>query len=439
MALLFITACKREANVKPGADVPSVPSTSEGLAAAQPGTATFTRFITVGDSQTAGYTNNGLYNAGMNTSFANIIAGQLKAVGMTSFNQPLFSAAQANGSGFLKVTGFLPNGFPVLATQAAQGVRGSITLPGVGTVPLFTKYTGALDNYGVSGLKVTDIDNALYGNANGYYERLLTASSPSVTTKYIDFVTATPYNFFLVNLGANDVLGFALNGGADASQMTAAATFATKYEALVAKLVLNGAKGVITTVPEIKGAAFFNAITIPNLSAAAGGVPIYIQARKNVDVALTSYGVRAGTATDYLLLTFDYTKIGTPVATAHGNVPYGLSPLAPIENKWVLDIKEAQIASLRVHDYNEAIKASAATHNLALVETNPYFEAIKNGAVKQDVTLSAAYYSGGVFSLDGAHLSPRGNAYVASIYITAINTKYGSTIKPIVLSAYSPN
>jgi hypothetical protein len=61
----------------------------------------------------------------------------------------------------------------------------------------------------------------------------------------------------------------------------------------------------------------------------------------------------------------------------------------------------------------------------------------EHGLVEQGVQLSSAYISGGIFSLDGVHLTPRGYAIVANGFISAINAKYGSTIPPVDISNYN--
>src|ERR1700722_16431683 len=74
----------------------------------------FSRYISIGNSLTAGYADGGLYLAGQQNSYPSIIAKQLQSVGGGVFNQPLFSTEQANGSGYLQLTGFSPRGAPII-------------------------------------------------------------------------------------------------------------------------------------------------------------------------------------------------------------------------------------------------------------------------------------------------------------------------------------
>src|SRR5690606_14609715 len=120
--------------------------------APQAGTADFTRFISLGNSLTAGYADNGLFLAGQLSSFPSIIGQQMKLAGGGEFHQPLFTLAQKNGSGYLKYGGLTPAGTPNLIPVTTElGIRGQTTISGI-PVTLYTKYSGELNNYGVPGI-----------------------------------------------------------------------------------------------------------------------------------------------------------------------------------------------------------------------------------------------------------------------------------------------
>ncbi|MDO7742317.1 MAG: G-D-S-L family lipolytic protein, partial [Pedobacter sp.] len=187
------------------------------------GTADFSRYIAVGNSLTSGYADNGLYLEGQQNSFPLMIATQMKTVGGGEFYTPFFTEAQSDGSGYVRLASFTATGLPVIVPVADKvAVRG----PG----PLYTKYTGELNNYGVPGIKLGLITYNLYGNLNPYFERLLPGVPPNNTTTYLDFVTAKPFTFFSMWLGNNDILGYATTGGASpADQPTPKATFTALY------------------------------------------------------------------------------------------------------------------------------------------------------------------------------------------------------------------
>lgn len=404
------------------------------------GTANFSRYISVGNSLTAGYADGGLYLAGQQNSYPSIIAKQMQTVGGGTFTQPLFSSAQSNGSGYIQLTGFdATSGNPITAPVTNNlAIRGFLPVPGFGNVTLYTKYTGDINNYGVPGIKLLNITYAPYGNLNGFYERLLPGDAPTNTTTYLDFVTAKPFTFFSNWLGNNDALGYATSGGAG-DVLTDKAVFAQLYTLLIGKLTANGAKGVCATIPDVTSIPYFNTVTVGAILAGVKKANPTVQALYiNAMVSGSTYAPRAATANDLIVLTFPTIKIGTPVATPFGNLPYGLTPYSPIENQYVLDENEVALTKDYVTSYNTTIETIASTNGLAVFDAYHFLNRVKvEGLVTNGISLNSNYISGGIFSLDGVHLTPRGYSVVANEFIKAINSKYGSSIPLANVSEYN--
>jgi hypothetical protein len=420
--LLLLGACKPEINT---------PKPSRG-------SADFTRYISIGNSLTAGYADGGLYLDGQLNSYPSIIAKQMQSVGGGAFTQPLFSADQANGSGYLSLTGFNPDGTPITTPVTNNlAVRGIQPIPGFGNVVLYTKYTGDINNYGVPGIKLLHIVYAPYGNLNGYYERLLPGNSPANSTTYLDFVTAKPFTFFSNWLGNNDALGYATSGGAG-DVLTPKDQFSQLYGLLISKMTANGQKGVVGTIPDVTSVPYFNTVTVGAvLGAVQKANPTVKALYINALVSGATYAPRAATAKDLIVLTFPTSKIGQPVVTPYGTLPYGLTPVTPIDNQYVLDENEVALTESYVSSYNETIKSIAAAKGLAVFDAFTFLNNIKlHGLVVNGVSLNSGYISGGIFSLDGVHLTPRGYAIVANEFIKAINAKYGSSIPLANISDY---
>src|ERR1700744_2743148 len=279
-ALLLLASCKPEIHtIKPSS-----------------GSADFSRYIAVGNSLTAGYADGGLYRAGQLVSYPSIMGKQMQAVGGGVFNQPLFSADQANGSGYLQLTGFNADGTPITTPVTTDlAIRGIQPIPGFGNVTLYTKYTGDIENYGVPGIKLLNITYAPYGNLNGYFERLLPGDSPTNTTDYLDFVTAKPFTFFSDWLGNNDALSYATSGGAG-DVLTDKTTFAQLYELSIEKLTANGAKGVVATIPDVTAIPYFNTVTVGAVLAGVQKATPAVQALFiNALVSGTTYAARPAT------------------------------------------------------------------------------------------------------------------------------------------------
>lgn len=418
-SILFVS-CKK--------DPPEIPWPS--------GSADFSRYISVGNSLTAGYSNGGLYLAGQQTAYPLIIAGQMKGVGGGNFYTPFFPANQANGSGYLRLAGFNNDGSPIIVPVTDNlAIRGQVTIPNYGNVTLYTKYSGEINNYGVPGIRLEQITYAPLGNLNPYFERMLPLDAGENVTPYLDFVTAKPYTFFSCWLGNNDALGYATSGGAG-DALTDKSTFASLYSLAINKLTANNAKGVVATIPDVTSIPYLTTITIAKLLAGVKQVnpavnALYISA---LNPASGTYVPRAATDSDYVVLDFKTSNVG---GTVNGLPLYGLTPLNPLRNAEILDKAEAAKAKEYIEYYNNTIKSAAISKGLAIFDSYDFLNKLKAGMVLNGVTVNSEFITGGVFSLDGIHLTPRGNAITANEYIKVINAKYQSKIPQVDISKYA--
>src|SRR3569833_746767 len=424
--LLLISSCKPEISI-------TKPSK---------GSADFSKYIAVGNSLTAGYADGGLYLAGQQNSYPTIMAKQMLAVGGGEFKQPLFGEDQANGSGYLKLTGFNADGTPITTPVTDHlGIRGQIAIPGFGNVTLYNKYVGGeFNNLGVPGIKLQQITFGGLGNLNGYYERMISPESPANTESYLDFVTTgRNYTFFSNWIGNIDALLYATSGGAG-DVLTDKAVFEQLYAVMINAMTANGQKGVVGTIPDVTAVPYFNTITVGAILAGVQKANPTVQAvYVNALVAgSANYAPRAATAKDLIVLTFPTSKIGTPVVTPYGTLPYGLTPYTPIDNQYVLDKAEVALTEDYVSSYNTTITTVAAQKGLAVFDAFTFLNNVKaHGLLINGVAMNSSYIQGGIFSLDGIHLTPRGYAIVANEFIKAINARYGSSIPLANISDYS--
>jgi hypothetical protein len=300
------------------------------------------------------------------------------------------------------------------------------------------------NNIGVPGIRLADIKTAGYGfnndkGFNPYFERMLSGSN--VGASYLQYISQSKPTFFSNWLGNNDVLGFATSGGdlnndgiTDYVGMTDAGLFTSLYTELLDTLTSGKKrKGVVATVPYVTSIPFFTTVTSAAvLKSAPAGSKLYVK---------TDAGSRTIKAQDLICLTTQSVigRIDSIVVSPTGAkaaIPHGFHPLNPLTNKEVLDSAEVSEVRKRVDAFNSTIKTKAAEYDLAVFDANPYLEKVKTGVAIDGISLNAAFISGGAFSLDGVHLTPRGYALIANQFITAINAKYGSTLSPVNLSAY---
>ena len=111
---------------------------------------------------------------------------------------------------------------------------------------------------------------------------------------------------------------------------------------------------------------------------------------------------------------------------------------SPIDNQYVLDAKEVALTQDYVKSYNTTIKSVAASKGLAVFDAYSYLNTVKTyGLEVNGIQFTSSYISGGLFSLDGVHLTPRGYAIIANQFINAINTTYNSNIPLANVSSYT--
>ena len=249
-----------------------------GVVAEEPltaGTANFSKYIALGNSLTAGYSDNALFRAGQENAYPNILAQQFALVGGGAFNTPF-----VNGN----TGGLLFMGTQIQGTRLYLNGFSSPSSPNIMPVP-GPPTTDVLDhvampnNMGIPGAKSFHLLGPGYGNiagvptgaANPYYARFASSATSSV----LQDAMAQNATFFSLWIGNNDVLSFATSGGVGTNQtgnpdpstyggndITDPTLFAGTYNALVTGLTTNGAKGVVANIPYVTSIPFFK--TVPH-------------------------------------------------------------------------------------------------------------------------------------------------------------------------------
>lgn len=358
----------------------------------------FSKYIAVGNSLTAGVSNNGLYNESIKNSYPNLIAGQLKMTGGGNFPQALFAAGQENGTGYLKLrgySGFLPDIYMENTKTAIVSV----------TPPKLEKYLGENNNLGMPFIKMADIDDLNIRQFNVFFDRILPDNAKSIT--YLQLVEAANPTFFTCWLGSNDILNYVSSGGT--KLITDKALFESNLNKLLNILTKNGAKGVVANMGDITVA--------PAITLLSSYRPFFSTSKYYIQ---TKAGVREGTPKDYLLLpgNLDVSAV----------VSKGTNISEPWADSEVLDADEVIIAQNATKEFNLLIEAAAKSKKIAIMDAFSFLNRLKKGITENGETVDASYLSGGIFSLDGTHLTPKGYAFTANEYIKAINTYYKSNV-----------
>ncbi|MFM9988845.1 G-D-S-L family lipolytic protein [Flavobacterium sp.] len=441
------------------------------------GSADFSKYVALGDSFAAGYSDGALFKKGQQNSYPNILAGQFSQVGGGAFNTPF--------CGDDNLGGLLFSGTPIAGTRLYFNGVGPVSVAGAPVTEVLNHLTGSFNNMGVPGAKSYHLLAPNYGSPAGvpagtaspYFARF---ASSATTTVLADALSQNP-TFFSLWIGGNDVLGYATGGGVTTTEsastgnnITPNATFDGAYNALASQLAAGGKKGVVANLPYVSTLPYFtrvpyNPVTLnatqvaqlnsgfasynAGLTAAVAGLGLSqaeADRRKVVFVVgsnpviivdnylmnLTAYSIpsyRPATKEDLLVL-----PASSFIGTLVGGNPAAINGVSvPLADKWVLSKDEASEIQAATDHYNVTIEAAATANGLAFVNAKAIMDQLVNGGVRfGNYHMTAAYVTGGAFSLDGVHPSSRGYALIANKFLEAINAKYGSTLKAVDLGNY---
>lgn len=476
LLLLFIgfTACNNDDDS--GEPIQVLPELTAGEA-------NFSKFVSLGNSLTAGFTDNALFIASQNNSLPNILSQKFALAGGGNFIQPLMND---------NFGGIAIGGNRILQPRLVFGGAGPVPLESlIGPVTVSTDLainnpTGPFNNMGVPGAKSFHLVAPGFGNvagvaigaANPYFVRM--ASSPN-TTVIADALAQNP-TFFSLWLGNNDILSFATSGGAGVSQegnlnpatyggndITDSNVFASIYSQIIAGLTANGAKGVVANIPDVTAIPFFttvphNPIPLDANTAAAvnqayaaynGGL---LQAEAATFISAAERAARtinfsASSNNAVVIVDEDLTNLGAlglpnfrqateddlivlPAASFIGTLAVPGNPLTvngvavPLADQWVLTPQEQQLIATATQNFNATIASVANANGLALVDANALLTQLFNGGIPSgNFILTANLVTGGAFSLDGVHPNARGYALIANEFMRAIDGAYGSNFE----------
>lgn len=409
------------------------------------GDADFSVYVAIGNSLTAGFADGTLYRSGQLNSYPNMLAQQFKLVGGGDFKQPLLPGEA--GWPIAPAAGFLPRrelGYatdclgvtslsPVLYTGSWSDTAGSAASVAA---------AGPYNNVGIPGIKCVHYGVAGYGMLNPYAARFF--ASPA-TQKPIDVALTLKATFFSVWLGSNDVLAYATSGGEGvvggigANDISLVADFKATYDGLIAQLVTNGAGGVLINIPDVTSVPYFTTINPKGLNLSAAQAQALTTAYAPLGITFTegaNYfiiadpaapgGMRKMTAGEYVLLTTpgDSLKCG------------GWGSAKPIPTRYVLTAAEVTNIKTATDAFNAIIADNATKYNLALMDANTYLKSMSAGITWDGVTYTPSFVTGGAFSLDGVHLTPRGYALVANEILRVVNARYHASVPSVEINKY---
>jgi hypothetical protein len=434
------------------------------------GKADFSTYVAMGNSLTAGFADKALYKSGQEYSYANILAQQFKTVGGGDFKQPMMDTEDgvypnAIPGGVFYTTKYhlalIPDtdceGTPIgtysLKPDLINPETSQATLSEQLNTPIGA--AGPYNNMGVPGAQVQHLLFDQYGNPtalgmnNPFFVRF--ASSPT-TTVLADAMAQNP-SFFSLWIGNNDVLTSA-SAGTD-TLITPLAVFSGSYHVILENMfgANSNLKGVLANIPDIHDIPYFTTVSkalpynglVLTAEQAAGLTLIYatyghpeitFAEGPNAFVKLNPDGSFGRTEDgDLFLLTMPTKDI---LCKGLGSVDMSTVPptLNPMLDGQILDKNEQATTGSAIAEYNSTIAQFAQDYDMAMVDFNTIFKDFASGMKFDGISYSTVFVQGGVFSLDGIHLTPQANAITANYFIDAINAKYDANIPKAVVSEF---
>ncbi len=248
---------------------------SKDIASQSAGDADFTRFVSLGNSLTSGYSNGTVYLSGQENSYPVMLAERFKQATSTMEDFTVPYVKDEIGGLLMGGTQIADTKLVLSSTLSPENIAGTPTTDitsGIGA-------QGPYGNMGVPGAKSYHLLADGYGSvagvaqglANPYYAYFATSETTNV---FADALSQNP-TFFTLWIGNNDVLGYSTSGGDDAGVDQTGNLDATTYgandisdpnvvigsiQAMVAGLVNAGAQGIVANIPNVTSIPYFTAV-----------------------------------------------------------------------------------------------------------------------------------------------------------------------------------
>jgi lysophospholipase L1-like esterase len=386
------------------------------------GGALFQRYVSLGNSITAGFQSAGINDSTQQRSYTVLVA---KAMGGDPFYYPSLAALGC------------PPPFTNAFTQTRLGGAG-IT----GTTCFFRNPGAApyLSNVAVPGAEVLDVFQN--GPGAGTNSNALTQLFLGGRTQVQAMAAAHP-TFVSAWIGNNDVLGAATNSAnpGDTTLITPVATFQTEYTTALNAIQAAGAKAILIGVANVTAVPFFSRgatyWAIKNgLVAGAMFPPAFTVSSNCAPIATGIPGARG----DSVLVPFPYGGALLAAASPPNNQPRNLDCGDTV--KAVVVPAELRRLAAAITAYNTLISTQANTLGWAFLDINPALDSLR--LVPGQIASFPAFTNaqgqpnpcstnpfGLAFSCDGIHPSAAAHRLIAQKIVQAINAKYGSAIPAV--------
>ena len=363
----------------------------------------FDRFVALGDGQTAGFQDGALRETSQSRSWVAIVATSAGA----EFRLPLIGEPGVPSPNAVTGLGLViarPGTCAYGAVDAATGESVGRLDPAVVASNLAVPYQrigDALD-------RRWSIDPDNPNDPDAFEDHVLglpAATLGSPPRSQVETAVAANPTFTAIWLGPMDVVLPTLGGEIGANTLLSPASFEQRLVEVIGRVSAAGSEGVILNIPDPTTAALL--VSAKELRSRTGYSSK--QLRKKLGVQKTSF----------ILIT----ALPTVDAIVDGQAE------GPLADSQVLTKEEVQRLGDAVSAYNLAIERRARAVGWALVDVHEQFDRYaRRGVEIEGVGKFTTRYLGGLYGLDGYHLSNTGHVLVAVAVTSTINAHYGTTL-----------
>jgi len=376
----------------------------ESLLAPETENELFTRYVSVGNSITAGFQSSGIDRETQSESYAPLLADQMS----TSFSIP---ALNQPGCPPPLVSFFNDAGVP--DPQRPEGTDSQTCALRDGQTPI------QLNNVAVPGARVLDVLNNETSSANTLTQFILGGR-----TQIEAALDANP-TFATVWIGNNDVLDPALNGTAN---VTPPEDFQSRYTSILDQLTSSDSfqGGVLVGVANVTFTPFFSPGPVYFQLDQAGRFPDNFEVANNCNAQDPNTGLSPLVPID-----FGFTLLGQARQT-DSRVELDC------ETSGALDLAEVNTIAGTVQQYNAFIEQQADQRGLAYLNPNDVLGALylnddgdmdpTNDLIPKFPDRDSDQPFGQFFSLDGVHPSALTHRVVADQLVNVINAEFGTSL-----------
>ncbi len=449
-----------------------------------PGEVDNSKIVAAGDGFMGGVMDGALYTSGQINSLAGIIASQVNAESGAAFVQPAIHSQ--NGLNLYAEAGNNSYGKWILSYSNPYQENPKRSLTTGEQLADFEGDKGSLNDLTLPLLTTAEINNQLLGE-NPFFGRISTGNIESYTPLVIE---KSP-TLVLCWLGMNDYLRYAMQGASGGVELTTPEEFRSAFNSFMDAIINSTeSKIVVGNLIPITDLPFFylkhyNFLRLDNPAKAAAQNRY---AAFNAAVAAHNVGKPAGEKRPFIsfedngatlypqpLVVEDnslpdaFYPDGSPLekyrqlkegemallSITEQMVSNGYGSIRPLPQQYFLTSDQIESISSRAAAFNQIINQAANENSNRVIVADvksEIAEIVKSsktdawGIPESDslhysagVPVEAGLSKNSIFSLDAIHFNQRGNAFVANIFIEAINQNFYATIPEMDINEFTGN